>query len=224
MRHVIGWVALAVAFAAAPAWAQEVDVSEPVITRSGQGWSVLTGRTVGARDTAIHAQVGWPGLYASLFHGANERLDVGGRLGLLYGFEGIATSPIVPGIKLQGALRLKLLETSRMNLGLGVKVGPFFYFYRTYTLVGLGMPLELSLGIPVSSALNVAVDLELPMYAVFGIGGYFAVPILPGAGLEYFIDQQLAATFQVRMGPTLASPYVYAPFTFEGLVGVAYRL
>ncbi len=61
------------------------------------------------------------------------------------------------------------------------------------------------------------------MFAVFGNGGGFYLPILMGAGAEYFIEQNLLVSFSARMGPTLR-PYWGAVFTLDATIGVAYRM
>ncbi|WP_257459732.1 hypothetical protein [Archangium lipolyticum] len=193
----------------------------------GQGWSVLSGQTLG-NGTALVGQVGWPGLSLGLLHGATNKFDIGGKLSFNYGREGIVTS-VVPGLKLQAWLRLMLLESSRVNLGVSFAPGPFFYFYERYTDVGLSLPIAFTLGIPVGSALMLNAGLDIPFYVIFGSGGGAVVPILAGVGLEYFVDRNLAVTFNVRMGPSIF-PYDdfryrgRARFTMEAMFGIAYRL
>ncbi len=210
----------------AQAMAQDVDVSDPVIVRTGggQGWSTLTGRTVGLGSTVLDAGVGWPGIHARLLHGINEKVDVGGRLTFNYAFEGLVNSPIVPGLKLEGELRVGLVDTERINMALNAGLGPFFYFSPGIvgTVVGLTIPIGLQLGIPVSSALNVAFGLDFPMFVTFGRFGQFALPILIGGGIEYFIDQNLAVQLLVQMGPTIRDGR--ADFTLDAKIGIAYRL
>lgn len=200
---------------------------EEVSYGRGQGWSVLSGQTVG-NGTALVGQVGWPGLSLGLLHGATNKFDIGGKLSFNYGREGIVTS-VVPGLKLQAWLRLMLLESSRVNLGLSFAPGPFFYFYNSYTDVGLSLPIALTVGIPVGSALMLNVGMDIPFYVIFGSGGGPVFPILLGGGLEYFVDRNLAVTFNVRMGPSIF-PYEdfryrgRARFTMEAMFGIAYRL
>ncbi len=200
---------------------------EEVSYGRGQGWSVLSGQTVG-NGTALVGQVGWPGLSLGLLHGATNKFDIGGKLSFNYGREGIVTS-VVPGLKLQAWMRLMLLESSRVNLGLSFAPGPFFYFYNNYTDVGLSLPIALTVGIPVGSALMLNVGMDLPFYVIFGSGGGPVFPILLGGGLEYFVDRNLAVTFNVRMGPSIF-PYDdfryrgRARFTMEAMFGIAYRL
>lgn len=194
----------------------------------GQGWSVLSGQTVGQGSTVLEGQVGWPGLSLGVLHGATSRFDVGGKFTFNYGREGIVTS-VVPGLKLQAWVRLMLLENSKLNLGLSFAPGPLFYFYETFTDVGLALPISLTVGIPVGSALMLNAGLDIPFYVIFGSGGGPVFPLLVGGGLEYFIDRSLAVTFNLRMGPTIGAYGDFrgrgsARFTLEALFGIAYKL
>jgi hypothetical protein len=227
MKRGIGkWLVVAVLLVSGAALAQAEGSGR------GQGWSVLSGETVGQGGNALVGQVGWPGLSLGMLHGATSRFDIGGKLSFNYGREGIVTQ-VVPGLKLQAWMRLMLVESSKVNVGLTFAPGPFFYFFNGYTDVGLALPIALTIGIPVGSALMLNIGLDAPFYVTFGSGGGPVVPLLVGGGLEYFIDRQLAFTFNVRMGPSLGA-YNYgvydiryrgqAAFTLDATVGVAYRL
>jgi hypothetical protein len=223
-RSVPSWVVVGVLLVSSAAMAQEEGAS---YGGRGQGWSVLSGQTMGQGGTALVGQVGWPGVSLGLLHGATSRFDIGGKLSFNYGREGIVTS-VVPGLKLQAWVRLMLLETSRVNLGLTFAPGPFFYFHENFTDVGLTLPIALTVGIPVGSALMLNVGLDIPFYVIFGTGGGAVVPILLGGGLEYFLDRNFAVSFNVRMGPSVGSYAGFgdrgrARFTLEALLGLAYR-
>lgn len=221
-NHTLRSLVLLVALAATPALAQR-----------GQGWSVLSGQTVGAGQTAFHGEVGWPGLGLSLLHGSNDRFDIGGKFTFNYGVEGVVDLTD-PGIKLQLLARLKLVDTARFNFGLRFEPGPFFYFQNGGTMVGLALPVALDFGIPVGSAVMVNFGMELPLWVTFGEGGGASVPVMFGGGLEYFLDRNMAVTFRMMMGPTI-DPRVYvrrddrlrrtddSEFTLESSIGIALR-
>lgn len=208
-----------------------IESSEPVVR--GQGWSMLAGRTIGEGQTALSVQAGWPGLTAGLLYGATNRVDVGVRFSFNYGFEGMVNF-VEPGVKLQGVVRLSLVEKSKFNLGLEFAPGPLIYFSNYYyygpsTIVGLALPFSLQLGVPVGSAIMLHGALDFPMFATFGSYGRLWFPILIGGGVEYFIDKSLAATFNVRMGPSIdTSDYSRrgnnAWFDLQALIGIEYRL
>jgi len=194
----------------------------------GQGWSVLSGQTVGQGATVLDGQLGWPGISLGLLHGATSRFDIGGKFSFNYGREGIVTS-VVPGIKLQAWMRLMLLQSSQVNVGLSFAPGPLFYFYDdNYTDVGLSLPLSLTLGMPVGSALMLNIGVDVPFYVIFGRGGGPVFPLLVGGGLEYFVARNLAIDFNVRMGPSIGSYYGYyrggARFTLDATFGVSFHL
>jgi hypothetical protein len=222
-RGVLNGLLLGVLCFASVAMAQDEGVSYG----RGQGWSVLSGQTMGQGGTALVGQVGWPGISLGLLHGATQKFDIGGKLTFNYGREGIVTS-VVPGLKLQAWVRLMLLQSSRVNVGLSFAPGPFFYFSNNGTDVGLSLPIALAVGIPVGSAVMLNVGMDIPFYVIFGTGGGPVFPILFGGGLEYFISRDLAVNFNVRMGPSIF-PYDdfryrgRARFTMEALFGLAYK-
>ncbi len=215
-------VCLVAVLGAGAASAQDVEVSTPRITR-GQAWSVYSGYTLGAGNTVLAGQVGWPGISATLLHGATSNFDIGGRFGFNYGFEGLVRD-VQPGLRLQGVARINLLDTQRLGLALEFAPGPFFYFYRLFTAVGLALPVKLSLGIPVGSAVMINAGMDVPMFVVFGGGSFFAVPLLFGGGVEYFVSRDLAVTFNVKMGPMFITNDRRAGFALEALLGIAVRL
>jgi hypothetical protein len=223
-RSIVSGFVVGLLLVSGTALAQEAGYSR------GQGWSVLSGQTVG-QGNVLTGQVGWPGVSLGLLHGATSRFDIGGKFSFNYGREGIVTST-VPGIKFQAWLRLMLLQTSQLNVGLTFAPGPLFYFYDygydVYTDVGLALPVSLTLGLPVGSALMLNIGIDVPFYVIFGDLGGPVFPLLVGGGLEYFVDRNLAVTFNVRMGPSIGSTGDFgrgsARFTLDATLGVAYHL
>jgi hypothetical protein len=206
--------------------AQDISASDPVISRGGQGWSLHSGQTVGAGATVGGAQIGWPGLSATLLHGATSEFDVGVRLTPLnYGFEGRVQDTHV-GIKLQGVARLQFLERDRFNLGAEFAPGPLFYFPRAArTVIGLALPLRVAAGLRVGSAILLNFGMDMPMFVVFGGGARsgFYLPILFGGGAEYFIDRKLSVNFNMKFGPSIHTRFNETAFAMDVLVGVGYR-
>lgn len=226
MKPILFWLALSVLLSSSAALGEETNGGAPAAHR-GQGWSLLSGQTVGQGRTGLLGQVGWPGFSLSVLHGAATRVDVGGRFSFNYGYEGIVTS-VIPGLKLQGLLRVGLLDRERASLGLHFMPGPLFYFPGRFdTIVGMALPVGLTLGIAAGSAAVVNLGFDLPMFVTFGPGGGLMLPVLMGGGIEYFVDRDLAVTFNTRMGPAIDATrtrYYTANLAFEALVGVAYRL
>ena len=195
--------------------------------RGAQGWSVLSGQGVGNSATVFAAEVGFPGLSLTFLRGLSSQVDFGGRLSLNYGFENLVTA-IYPGVKGELLARVQLLNSGKAALGLKLGAGAFGYFASSGSYAGMTLPLGLHLGIPAGSALMIGVGLDVPLYVVFGSAGGLTVPLLFGAGVEYFLDRRLAATFHARMGPSVNNTgFRYntrGELAFETLFGIAYRL
>src|SRR4051812_17461349 len=85
--------------------------SAPALAEVG---STLSGRTVGKDVKEVQAEVGWPGVTGQFLFGATEKLDVGARLGLLYG--GPLTLNPMPGAAAQGVFRYSLLDTGLVSI------------------------------------------------------------------------------------------------------------
>lgn len=187
----------------------------------GQGWSVLSGQTLGAGKNAFHGQIGWPGLSGTLLHGVNGNTDIGGRFGFNYGFEGFVND-VNPGFKLQGVLRHKFAQIEKVSLGLKFEPGMYLYLDHGADF-GITLPVGFVVGIQASSALMINAGLDVPLSILFGDNSTAIVPILFGGGAEYFLDQRLALTFNLRMGPSIITAWEHTEFTMETLFGVAYR-
>ena len=195
--------------------------------RGGQGWSILSGQGVGNSATVLAAEVGFPGLSLTFLRGLSSQVDFGGRLSFNYGFENLV-SAIYPGVKGELLARVQLINTGKFALGLKLGAGAFGYFAPASSFAGMTLPIGVHLGIPVGSALMIGVGLDAPLYVVFGSAGGLTVPLLFGAGVEYFLDRRLAATFHARMGPSVNNTgFRYntrAELAFEALFGIAYQL
>jgi hypothetical protein len=203
-----------------PAFAQEDAYDE--LSPVGQGWSLLSGKPLGNADSAVLGEAGWPGLSVSFLHGMTPKLDLGVRFTFNYGVEGMLGAS-APGLKLQGQLRVGLVDALRFNLALTFAPGLFFYFLPTSTTdVGIALPAGLVVGFPVGSTLMIHAGIELPVFVVFGTRGGLIFPATVGAGAEYFIDRRLALSLSTKMGPVISG----APgqFLLSVLLGVAYKL
>ncbi|HYR56260.1 MAG TPA: hypothetical protein VEM39_09080 [Myxococcaceae bacterium] len=198
--------------------------------RAGQGWSVLTGETVGHNATAVHVQAGWPGISATLLHGYTPNVDFGGIFTFNYGVEGDVNN-VHPELKLQGLAKATLLDTPKYNLGVWFAPGPLLAFYPSTpffgstTTFGIAFASGLIFGLPVTNLVNVAFNFDLPMFVTFGDFGSFTVPILFGGGVEYFIEKNMALTFNLRMGPIIYTKSGFGTnFDLMALFGLAFKL
>lgn len=185
--------------------------------RVGQGWSLLGGQTVGKGRDVVWGEFGWPGIQATLWHGYSDQLDVGFQGAANYVFEGLPVGWQL-GARGQALVRYCLVERARWNLGVKGGLG----LLASADFSGLSLPLELAVGIPLSSALSVSTGIQLPMYFLLNQTGGYYLPILGSLGAEYFIHQNLMVTFSARVGPSLSS-VERARLAFIGTFGAAYR-
>lgn len=195
---------------------------------AGQLWSVVTPRTVGLNGNMVEAGLGYPGVYGQYSRGIMPTLDLGVRASVNYGVEGL-TNIILPELKLQAVLKYRIMDNGKVSLGVNFAPGPLFYFPPYRTTPGFTLPVGITLGIVASSALNIGITFEVPLWIQFGFIGSAVFPILMGGGVEYFVSSSLALWFGLRMGPSIwtnpgASPSgATAVFTFDGRLGVGWR-
>jgi hypothetical protein len=164
--------------------------------------SVLSGKTVGTGQV-LSLQLGFPGLSVALLTAMSDRLDFGARFSALYSYEGITGMSGRPGVKLQGVMRLGLLDRGRFSLGLKAEPGVFLYSFPGQAEFGIALPLGINAGFQVLPSLMLSAGLDVPMFAVFGPFGGLAAPILIGGGLEYAFDRQLGLSLNLRGGPSV---------------------
>lgn len=199
----------------------------------GQQWSIVSARTVGAGANMVQGGLGFPGIYVQFLHGMTPVLDLGLRAAFNYGVEGQVSCNVIvcpagalaPGLRLQGVARYKLYDNGKINAGASFAPGLVYFHDRFFgSQLGFVLPIAGTLGIVVSSAMNVSVTLEMPLWIKFGRSSGVAVPFLAGAGFEYFISSALAVFFELRMGPTLwGGNNAPAAFTFYGNLGAGWR-
>jgi hypothetical protein len=219
------------------------------VAAGSQGWSVVTGETVGGGATSLHVQAAWPGISLSVIHGSSPGFDLGGIFTYNYNYEGDVRASF-PGIKVQGYFKGTLVKSPRYNLGLWFAPGMLAYFLGqdfcrpiitgTHTVDGsfyslanictgvggtqYGVTLSAGLvfGVNASDKVHLAFNLDVPFFVTFGDYGTPTIPILFGGGVEYFVERSTALTFTMRTGPMIFTKSG-TDFTFQALLGLAYN-
>jgi len=190
-------------------------------------WTVDSGETVGAGANVVRGQIGFPGLWADLIHGLDPTTDIGGRLQLNYGVEGITdTTKFEMGF--QFLARKKFVDTGKFFFAATFNPGFLFWIpgHGADTRFGILFPVEGQFGIPIDPKLTLNASFGLPMWVDFGNSvTIFYLPIMFGAGVEYLLEPNLALTFKLRVGPTIefANGGSSSSFTLNALFGVAYK-
>jgi hypothetical protein len=187
-------------------------------------WTVDSGETVGAGVNVVRGQVGWPGLWGDFIHGLDSTTEIGGRLQINYGVEGITSSTHFE-MAAQFLARKQFVDTGKIKVAATFNPGILFWVPGSpfSTVFGITFPIEGQIGFPIDSKLTVNGSFGLPMWVTFGDLGAFYLPIMFGGGVEYLIEPNIALTFKLRMGPTIDVSNGGSTFTLNALFGLAYR-
>ncbi len=210
---------LATCLLACAAFAEDAP---PTLEETGQTWSVVGARTIAPGANLVTGELGYPAISASYVRGVVPGLNLGARVGFIYGLEGLLTDT-VPGLKAQALLKFRFYDSGRLSLG--VTFEPGFFVGDSYlqgTRGGINLPVGFRLGIAASSALAIGIQVELPMWFEFGAFGGFNLPILSGGGVEYFLTSSFAVYAKARIGPTIRTGRP-TQVAFDAGAGVAYR-
>ncbi len=201
-------------------------------------WSVESGKTVGSGQSVFWGQVGFPGIWLEYIAGLERNFEIGGKFAFNYGQEGVVSGCCTVGMDFQFLARYSFFDNGKIRIAGRFDPGFLLYFPSSGPFVnstaqfGLTFPLSVEFGFPVSRAVSINATFGLPMYVFFSAGargGYFALPILFGGGVEYLIERNVALTFSLKLGPTIyTSSGVFgggasAVFTLYAMFGVAYK-
>lgn len=198
--------------------------SRASVRSGGEGLSLQAGRPLGNDNTSIFAQVGWPGISVGMLRGVTDQTDLGGRVAFNYGVEGIVTA-VDLGFKAQGLLHVSLVNQGPFSLGFHFEPGVMSYFIQANTMVAVTLPVRMAVGFAFNPSLVGHFSTELPLYLTFGAGGGAVLPLLFGAGVEYFMNRSLGLSFLTRLGPSFdLRENGQTELAFEALLGVVYRI
>jgi hypothetical protein len=179
---------------------------------------------VGSGANVVRGQVGFPGLWADIIHGTDPVMEIGGRLQINYGVEGLTSSTNFE-MALNFLLRRQFVDTGKFKFAGTFNPGVLFYTAFSRTTFGITFPIEGQFGIPLDPKFTLNASFGLPMWVTFGDFSAFYLPILFGAGVEYLLEHNIALTFKLRVGPTIAfaNGGSSSSFTLNALIGVAYK-
>ena len=189
-----------------------------------RAWGLHTGDTIGTGDNLAYGEVGWPGVSAGFAHGFNDRLEIGGRLDVLYGIEGTPHSFF--GLGFGATFRYTLLRST--NFSAEVHALPGFKFDAVDpVLFGLSFPIGGEVGYHVTRQATVSLGLDLPMFADFTNGGYFCIAPQGGPGFEQHVDEHLTLGLVTRFGGAAIAGTGgpnFSDFAFRLQAFVGYRM
>ena len=171
-----------------------------------QGWSAMSGQTLGTGAGMVWGQFGWPGISADLAYGVSPTVDLGGRFTFNYGEEGITDTGVL-GLKFQFTLRAQLVKKPKFDLALRFDPGLLLYFPNNTTVTGMTFPVGLEFGFPITPVfrangqLRPAVLDHLQPRTRRGLRS----PSCSAAGSSTCVQRDLALTARIKMGPTIGT-------------------
>jgi len=209
------------ALAFAPAARAQIEA--PFSAEPSGDWTATAGRTVGAGNSVLQAEAGWPGIQFTWLKGIDERSDIGLHLGFNYGFEG--TSNSATGFNLAVPYRRTLATMGDTSIAFQAQPGLSIYNNNGSALVGVGGPIGVVAGFQVSPRLTLTAGADVPVLLSFSNPAGFLFGPQFGGGAEYLIDRNLAVTARFRVGPRFAldSAGSESQTGFETLIGLAYN-
>ncbi len=150
--------------------ADDAPPAAPALAQ-GQRWSVVGALTAGPGGNVVEGGLGWPGLSASYSRGLAPNFDLGVRISLNYGLEGLVTR-VLPGAKLQGVVKFRAVESGPLSVAFIFEPGPLFAVDQLgNSLIGFAVPVGFRMGIAVSSAITLGLSVDVPLWVQFGGGG-----------------------------------------------------
>jgi hypothetical protein len=204
-------IAAAAALAAAAAHAQET------IPR----WSLIAGETVGDRQDAVSAEVGWPGVSLGWTHGLTAYTDVGLRFDVLYTVDDTTHTRFGLG----GRVPLRAVAVRGDVASLFVHMDPGFSIYPSDpSRWGIRLPLGGSVGFQVTPQSRFAVGMEIPLTFVIQPGASIDIGTQFGASYEWFADRHVLVGFDARFGPVFHSAGGDSDIGVVARFIVAYRM
>src|SRR6185312_1603304 len=173
-------------------------------------------------DNMLYGEVGWPELVFGFQHGMSDKVDIGFRFGLIYGWE--YTSGTAIGLGMRVPIRITPVRTGKVsfqirfepglkfdNFGANCGVNRFgviggcgnFFFGNGELHFGLWIPLAFDVGIHITREATLSFGLDAPFYVNLTNGVYGGIPLLFGPAFEYDIDDHMAVGANIKIGPTI---------------------
>lgn len=179
------------------------------------GWGLHSGDTLGSNDNMLYGELGWPDVAMGFQHGLSDKVDIGFRFGLGYGFDYTTGNQV--GMSMLVPIRFSLAKNNRYSILFhftpGLKFDSlgdqecFFHHHACYNdgrlAFGLALGIGMAFGFHLTREATLGFGFDMPVYFNLTNGTYGAIPLLFGPGFEYQIDNHIALGVNTRFGPTL---------------------
>jgi len=167
---------------------------------------VLNGRTLGSGGGGVFARGGYPGFTAGALFGIVDKVDIGASAAPVYnalletgGFTAVF------GLDLRAIGRFQIVSTDTVSFLARIEPGVKFVTFNPVVTWGIGTDVAFDVGIKVMTGGSIYLGLEVPLF--FGVdllANLIQIPILPGAGFEYHVNDFIGVGARFNAGPSLA--------------------
>jgi hypothetical protein len=174
---------------------------------SGEWGGLYNGRTLGSGGGGVFVRGGWPDVGAGVLFGVVNGVDLGVSVAGSYDPNGSETDLVTTafGLDLRAIARFKLVEGDTVSALLRVEPGFFFSSLDPAVTGGPIVDVALDVGIKVMTGGSIYLGLEIPtiFYTVNLPNVFVSLPILPGAGFEYHVNDFIAVGGRFNGGPAI---------------------
>jgi len=178
-------------------------------------------------DNMIYGEVGWPELVFGFQHGMSDKVDLGFRFGLIYGYE--YRPYTVLGLGMRVPIRITPVKTGRVSFQIRFEPGLKFdafgsggcrtrlagglvviedCAYAGGLAFGLWLPFGLDVGIHLTRDAHLSFGMEAPFYVNFTHGVYGGIPLLFGPGFQYDINDHMSVGANLKFGASILAASV----------------
>jgi hypothetical protein len=168
-------------------------------------WGLHTGDVMRPGDNMLYGEVGWPDLTVGFQHGVSDKVDVGFRFSLLYGYDYTTFTQL--GIGMRVPIRITPVRRDKFSFQFHFDPGLKFDAFNPLQF-GLWLPLGLEFGIHIVREATLSFGMEMPLFINFTNGVYGSIPLLFGPGFEYHIDDHIAVGLNLKFGPSIRAQCV----------------
>lgn len=166
----------------------------------GSGWGLHSGDTIRSGDNMVYGEFGWPSVALGFQHGMSDKVDIGFRFDLNYGFN--YTTLTALGLGMRVPIRVSLAKSAKFSALLHFDPGIKFDYFNP-VLFGIWLPLGLEFGIHIVPEATLQFGFDMPFYLNLTNGVYAVIPPQFGFGFEYHIDDHIGVGLNTRFGPSI---------------------
>lgn len=180
-------------------------------------------------DNMLYGEVGWNDVAFGFQHGVSDKVDVGVRLGFIYGWE--YTTYTALGLGIRVPIRITPVRREKVSFQIhfdpglkfdnfgstaGCALGPrgalvCDNIYGGDLHFGLWLYFGFDVGIHITRDATLAFGMDAPFYANLTNGVYGGIPLLFGPAFEYHIDDHMSVGGTLKLGPSIYAYSVDAP-------------